>query len=52
MRDADAVTNAPLVQCESCGDHVRETTCEFEDVPGARLAFCPDCRGPSNREAF
>lgn len=44
------MSGEPVVQCESCGGECPESEMRFEDVPGATLAFCPDCAKPSRRE--
>lgn len=35
-----------LVQCDACLEATREDEATFQEVPGATLAFCPDCCEP------
>jgi len=40
------------VQCEGCNEQVKESKARFENVPGATLAWCPECCEKPKQEKF
>lgn len=41
-----------LVQCDACLEAVPEDEATVQEVPGATLAFCPDCCEPPRHKQF
>lgn len=41
----ETVVGPELVQCEWCDELTTIDDAVVEDLPGARLTFCPDCGG-------